>query len=273
MYKINPMLAIDSYKLSHMTQYPENSTKVYCNLTARSFNHIEKQFPKGFFNKKAVVFGLSSSIQEVVESFQEEFFDKPLEPFLEEFKAIVRPFIGDNSDEILIENITKLHELGYLPLEFKILPEGTEVGANIPMMTWTNTHDDFAWLPNYLETFLSSQTWKLSTCATIAKVYRNIFDHFAKKTGVASEFVDFQGHDFSSRGMSGTIDAGRCGSAHLTSFKGSDAVLSVPYINKYYNSNGETPFVAGSVPATEHSVCCLGVEEYIKEIKKEISEL
>lgn len=258
MYKVDPLTSIDVYKLGHMLQYPEGTTRVYCNLTPRNFKYLEPMFPKGFFHNKAVVYGLRAAIQEVVESFDELFFKQDIDAKMEEFSNIITPFMGDNDISIIISNFRKLHKLGYLPLSFKGLPEGTQVSPNIPMMTWVNTHDDFAWLPNYLETFLSSNSWKLSTCSTIAKVYRNIFESFATKTGIPHDFVDFQGHDFSSRGMSGIMDASKVGSAHLTSFKGSDAISSIPFINHYYNQDKSCPFIGTSVPASEHSVMCLG---------------
>ena len=252
------MLAVDSYKLGHMTMYPEGTTKVYCNLTPRTSKRLQDVMPKGFYDGKVVVYGIASSIQEIYETFNEGFFSKPRHKVIMEFKDAVQPFLGDNSSEQLLENIHLLHEIGYLPLEIKALPEGIRINPGVPMMTITNTHPDFAWLPNYLETFLSAQIWKLSTAATIADVYKSIFKHYAELTGVDKSFCEFQGHDFSSRGMSGIIDAARTGSAHLTSFMGSDSVSSVQYSQQYYGAEG---FIAGSVPATEHSVMCLGSQE------------
>jgi nicotinamide phosphoribosyltransferase len=272
MFKINPVLAIDSYKLGHMSMYPEGTTKVYCNFTARSFKHARGLFPDElpFFNNKAVVFGISAAFQEINEAFQENFFNRDINDVLKEFDTATRPFIGDNDNTQLLKNIENLHKLGYLPLQVKSLPEGSQVKENIPMMTITNTHPDFAWLPNYLETFISSQIWKLSTAATIAKVYKNIFDYFADKTGTPRDFTLFQGHDFSSRGMSGFADAARTGSAHLTSFIGTDSVASVEYVKKYYKASG---LIGASVPASEHSVLCMGgkdteIETFRRILKK-----
>ncbi len=269
MYSVNALLAIDSYKLSHMSMYPDGTTEVYSNFTARSFKHIEALFPKDlpFFNNKAVVFGISAAFQEIVEAFEVSFFDQNKDAVLEYFRESVIPFIGDNSPDELIQKMSALYDLGYLPLRVKSLPEGSMVGPNIPMLTIVNTHPDFAWLPNYLETFISSQIWKLSTNATIAKVYKNIFDYFAKKTGTAPEFTLFQGHDFSSRGLSGFADAARSSSGHLTSFMGSDSVSSVDYVKQYYKAEG---FIAGSVPATEHSVMTMGLAEGEKDTFKRI---
>lgn len=255
MYKLNPLLAVDSYKLGHMTMYPEGTTKVYCNLTPRTSKRLSDELPKKFYDGKIVVYGISGAIQEIVELFDSEFFSLPLHIVLDAFHTAVLPFIGDNPVDTLLQNIEKLHNLGYLPLTIKSLPEGVRIKPGISMMTITNTHPDFAWLPNYLETFISSQVWKLATAATIADVYKRIFKHYANLTGVDEEFCNFQGHDFSSRGMSGIIDAARTGAAHLTSFTGSDSVSSVEYVKQYYQPDG---FVAGSVPATEHSVMCLG---------------
>jgi len=258
MYRINPMLAIDSYKLGHMSMYPDGTTKVYCNLTPRNTKRLQDAMPSGFYDGKIVVYGVSSSIQEIVDAFNADFFLQPQEEVLLAFAEAIQPFVGDNDTSQLLANVEHLHDLGYLPLEIKSLPEGSRVNPGIPIMTITNTNPDFAWLPNYLETFLSAQIWKLSTAATIADVYKRIFVHYAKLTGVDESFTLFQGHDFSSRGMSGIIDSARTGSAHLTSFMGSDSVSSVQYTKEYYG--GDT-FIAGSVPATEHSVMCMGMQE------------
>jgi nicotinamide phosphoribosyltransferase len=34
--KMNPILAIDGYKVSHRAQYPQGTTQVYSNFTPRS---------------------------------------------------------------------------------------------------------------------------------------------------------------------------------------------------------------------------------------------
>lgn len=269
MYSVNALIAIDSYKLGHCTMYPEGTTKVYSNFTPRNFKHIESMFPRDlpFYNNKAVVFGVSAAFQEIVEAFQLSFFDQPKDEVISEFRNSIIPFIGDNSPEEIVAKFESLYDLGYLPLRVKSLDEGIMINAGIPMLTITNTHPDFSWLPNYLETFISSQIWKMSTTATIAKVYKNIFDYYAKKTGTAPEFTLFQGHDFSSRGMSGFADSARSGAGHLTSFMGSDSVSSVDYVKKYYNAEG---FIAGSVPASEHSVMTMGLAEGEKDTFKRI---
>ena len=58
-------------------------------------------------------------------------------------------------------------------------------------------------------------------------------------------------HDFSMRGMDSIDAVVSSGLGHLTSFNGTDSLPTIWGARHYY---GETDFVAGSVPATEHSV-------------------
>ncbi|EBW6088496.1 nicotinate phosphoribosyltransferase, partial [Salmonella enterica subsp. enterica serovar Enteritidis] len=110
---------------------------------------------------------------------------------------------------------------------------------------------------NYLETVLSAELWKSSTNATIAHHYRLICERWAEKTCSDLSHLDFQCHDFSFRGMSGLQDTAQAGCGHLLSFKGTDNIPSVLYARDYY-TEGEEYFIAASVPATEHSVMCMG---------------
>ena len=273
-YETSPLLAIDAYKLGHMTMYPEGTTKVYCNLTPRNFRLSKSIFPENtsFFDEQVVAVGMYATVKMIQDWFEVGFFKRDRTELATEFTEYVLPFLGGNSHELLLENVMKLYDLGHLPLEFKALPEGTLVPANVPIMTWTNTHDDFAWLPNYLETLISTESWKLITSATIARVYRRMFEHYAEITGVPKEVVDFQGHDFSARGLSGIADVAKTGMGHLVSFKGSDSVFSVSFINKYYKGK-DSPLVAASVPATEHSVMCMGGKETEKETYQKLIKL
>ena len=58
--------------------------------------------------------------------------------------------------------------------------------------------------------------------------------------------------------MSGIYDAAQSGVGHLTSFIGTDSVASIDYAEEYYNATG---VIGVSVPATEHSVMCMGTED------------
>jgi nicotinamide phosphoribosyltransferase len=149
--------------------------------------------------------------------------------------------------------------LQYLPIAVKALPEGTLVPIKVPVLTIYNTHPDFYWVTNYLETILSNLLWKPMTSATIAHQYRKVLTKWQEKTDAEkSWFIDWQGHDFSMRGMDSVEAVISSGIAHLTSFMGSDSLPAIYGARKYYGAEGP---VAGSVNATEHSVMCAGGKE------------
>jgi nicotinamide phosphoribosyltransferase len=248
-FKIKPQIAVDAYKLNHKSMYPKGTTQIYSNMTPRSGKIIEKIIPYQVYDGKVVHFGLQGTIKNLIKLFDEEFFNKPLEEVIAGYSSVVRPFTEGLADYTGLE---ELHRLGYLPIEIRGIPEGEVVPYKVPVFTVKNTHPDFAWLTNYLETYLSNEYWKPATVATIARYYRKIFKHFAEKTGAPSEFVSWQGHDFSCRGMSGMMDSAMSGAGHLTSFLGSDTVISTDYLRENYNADSE--LIAASVPASEHSV-------------------
>lgn len=141
----------------------------------------------------------------------------------------------------------------------------TKVPLRVPMLTIKNTLPEFFWVTNILETILSTTLWLPCTSATIAREYRSIFESWADKTGSKHDIIpgilsntEIQGHDFSMRGMSGLEAACMSGAAHLLSFKGTDTIPAIPWLRKYYKGIGP---IAGSVPATEHSVMCMGSKE------------
>ena len=240
--------SIDSYKLGHADQFPEGTTKVYSNFTPRSLAHLHVPYEYG--TTQVVWFGLQVFLNDLQSVWQETFFDRSKDEVVAEFMELVGPFCGPRGFNQ--SRIEWLHDLGYLPIEIKSLPEGTLVPAGVPVLTITNTLPEAYWLPNFLETWLSADLWKPSTAATISYAYRKIIDHYTELTGGNKDFVMWQGHDFSSRGMSCIQDAARTGSGYLLSFAGTDNVTAVQLVNDAYR--GKETFVGGSVPATEHSV-------------------
>jgi nicotinamide phosphoribosyltransferase len=184
------------------------------------------------------------------------FFAADADEVCAEYQTMLDRYLGPN--QIGTEHIRALHDLGYLPLEFKALPEGTRVPLRVPMFTVENTHPDFAWLVNYFETILSATLWMPSTSATNAMRVRELLDSWARKVGAPAEGVAFQGHDFSMRGMSGLESACLSGIGHLTAFTGTETVPVLEFIDTYYPTD---QFIAGTVPATEHSVMCAGGED------------
>ncbi len=131
----------------------------------------------------------------------------------------------------------------------------------VPSLFIFNTWDDVDggfWLTNYLETILSTEIWGMCTSATTAFQYLKLLRKFADLTVGNTDFVQWQGHDFSFRGMFGLEAARMSGAAHLLSFTGTDTIPAIDFLEEYYNANCELELIGGSVAATEHSVMCAG---------------
>jgi nicotinamide phosphoribosyltransferase len=258
----------DSYKISHYAMYQDGTTKVYSNFTPRSMSHfnVPEQYKA---DKKIVWFGLQGFLHELNQVWKETFFDRDVDTVCDEFAVFVAPFCGPNGYDVT--RLRELHAIGYLPLEIKALPEGARVPVGVPVFTITNTVASAFWLPNYLETWLSTELWKTTTSATMARVYRKIIDQYADLTGGSKEFVAFQGHDFSMRGLSGIADGAKSGAGHLLSFLGTDVLSAVNYINDYYH--GKSTFVGCSVPASEHSVMSTETKEEELEVFRRLIKM
>jgi nicotinamide phosphoribosyltransferase len=101
--------------------------------------------------------------------------------------------------------------------------------------------------------------WQPMTSASIALSYKRIFKNWALVTDKENlAFIDFQGHDFSMRGMGGLQSAVLSGMGHATVFLGSDTLPIISSLRKYYNAEG---YVVGSINATEHSVMFAGTKD------------
>jgi nicotinamide phosphoribosyltransferase len=252
MKALSPILLKDGYKVGHKFQYPEGTTLVYSNLTPRKSRNPEIQ--------EVVFFGLQYFIKEyLIRQFNEDFFGQSKAATLKAYARRMDNYLG--KDAISYDHIAALHDLGYLPLEIKALPEGTLVPARVPVFTIKNTVPEFFWLTNMLETLLSNIIWKPCTSATTAFQYLRTFTRYAAETvGSDTGFIPWQGHDFSFRGMSGIEDALMSGAAHLLSFAGTDTIPAIDFLEEYYNADCEKELIGGSVPATEHSVMCMGTK-------------
>jgi nicotinamide phosphoribosyltransferase len=250
---ISPILLKDGYKVGHKFQYPDGTTLVYSNMTPRKSRNPDLH--------EIVFFGMQYFIKEyLINQFDTQFFRRPKAEVIKEYARRMDNYLG--KDSITYQHIADLHDLGYLPLEIKALPEGCTVPMRVPVCTIKNTRPQFFWLTNMLETLMSAVLWKPCTSATTAFEYLKTFTRYANETvGQDHSFIPWQGHDFSFRGMSGIEDAVMSGAAHLLSFAGTDTIPAIDFLETYYGANATTELIGGSVPATEHSVMCMGTED------------
>ncbi|WP_343604177.1 nicotinate phosphoribosyltransferase [Fluviicola sp.] len=262
---MNPLLLTDGYKVDHRRQYPEGTTLVYSNWTPRKSRIDDIQ--------GVVFFGLQYFVKKyILEDFETYFFKQPKEKVVAEYARRINNYLGEN--QVGTKHIEALHDLGYIPMVIKALPEGATVPTKVPMFTMYNTQPEFFWLTNYFETLVSAVVWMPCTSATIAKQYRMVLDKFAQETSSAPEFVDWQGHDFSMRGMAGTEAALISGIGHLTSFTGTDTIPAIEVLERYYLADSDKELIGGSVAATEHSVMCMGtIEDEIGTFRRLICDV
>jgi len=250
MNKINPMLLIDFYKAVHAEMLPEKITK--------SVSYFTPRLSRVNMWDEVVMFGLQGFIKcYLIEYFNEEFFNKPFDEVIGEYKRIMDASLG--KDAYKIEKIEKLHRLGYLPIEIIALPEGARVPMHVPMFGITNTHPEFAWLPQSLESFISAESWHPMIAATVGYTYRKIVDKYYELTcednipkARALGAFDFRGEEC-------TQSAIKAGAGWCLSFLNTATVPTVPYLEKMYNCDCTKEAVAFGSPSTEHSVMCSNV--------------
>ena len=250
---MNPLHATDAYKLNgHVFQYPKGLTELYANLTPRS---VTTRMMSPEYDQRVVVFGIQTALKKLSNLWRTGFFEMPWPGLSTDYRYRVAGIMGGDPVKVNDNHIRDLHQLGYLPLRIKALPEGCAVPIGTPIMTVRNTHESFAWLVTYIETMLLAEIWKSCTGATIAREFHRTLSRFATETGSPHEFVAYQAHDFSCRGMSNLEDAASVGAAHLLYFKGTDTVPACDHLREYYDTNLDFHKEVGvSVPASEHSV-------------------
>jgi nicotinamide phosphoribosyltransferase len=244
-YQVPFTLVTDGYKVGHIVQYPPGTRKVFSNITPRKGRNED--------DEGVIFFGLQAVIRHyLIDYARETFFDRDEDEVIEEYERAMYDYLGVPFDG---SHFRALHRLGFLPLEIRAVEEGRFVPYGVPVLTIENTLEEFYWLTNYVETLLSSALWQATTSATTAFKYRVLLEEWADRTGSPQDFVPWQGHDFSFRGMSSPESALMSGMAHLTAFTGTDTIPAVAGLRRYYNATG---LIGGSVPATEHSVMCAG---------------
>lgn len=258
MESIIPSLICDFYKTSHYNQYPKDTEFLYSTLVPRSNKYLPAV-------DRVVSINITGFLKKYfVNYFNKFFFERSEDEVVKEYSDFIKRTLGidDTGD-----HIRKLHKLAYLPIRVKAIPEGRSSAIGVPNLTIENTHKEFAWLTNYLETLLSCSLWQSITSASIARQYRLLGEKYAAKTCDNNLHVSFQFHDFSVRGMSSLESAQISGLGHLIYFDGTDNIPAITYADKYYSGKIAKDWNPTSIPATEHSVMCANVAKQQAEGK------
>lgn len=248
----HPAVLKDFYKVDHRRQYPKGTEFVFSNFTPRKSRIAGVD--------EMALFGLQYFVKRyLIQDWNENFFSQPKAEVIRKYKRRIDNALGP--DTVPIDHLEQLHAHGSLPIHIMAVPEGAIVPIGVSPFVIFNTEDWAFWLPNYLETIMSCIVWQPSTNATIAHQYRKEFEEAAVATGCDPTFTQFQGHDFSFRGMPGLESAMTSGAAHLCSFVGTDTIPAIDFLEQYYGADSDNELVGCSVPATEHSVMSMGTKE------------
>ena len=230
--QVNPILAVDSYKLSHAFAYPKNITGMFSYIEART-NGRDIMIP----------FGLQMWIYKFLTIQVTHFHINEAEAFAQ---AHGEPFSRDAWEKVI--NVYN----GYLPLVIRAVPEGTPVRSGNAIVTVKCEDEDLFWMCSYIETAILRAVWYPTTIATLDYESKREIKRFYEISGADMNMLPFALHDFGGRGVASAEQAEIGGAAHLVNFMGSDTVEGVRAANYYY----DCPMSAFSVPATEHSVEC-----------------
>jgi nicotinamide phosphoribosyltransferase len=241
------MLLKDFYKACHSEMLPPGMTKSVSYFTPR-MSRIKKW-------DKVVNFGLQAFCHTyLIDYFNENFFSRPEDEVVEEYSRYIEHTLGYGVCDF--DKIRKLHRLGYLPIEIVGLPEGKEVPMHCPIFGITNTHPDFAWLGQALESLISAEMWYPMICATVGHSYREIVNKYYDMTCDDSVPRARALGNFDFRGDQGVDAALKAGSAWCLSFLNSATVPVIPYLEKTYNCDCTKDAVAFGAVSTEHFVMC-----------------
>lgn len=273
-FRINPLYEADGYKPMHIGMLAPGATRLYGTMIPRTFKYM----PGGI--DKLMCAGPQLTVRYIHSAFSENFFYTKSRylgksVFSKAGNATLRKkalkFAKDLSLYFNAEHSGKhfedLWDLGYLPVEFKALPEGIFTDANIPHMTFINTVDGYAWLTLFLETIVSKLSWQMPIAATIGHKYRQNANEAVAKTNKKDMWLaEFMCHDFHSRGGN-PFTSIAVGLGHAFSNKGSDTLNVIPSSRYYYDEDDDFMPIY-SVLASEHSVTCTQLFYYQDRLKR-----
>ena len=269
----NPLLMIDFYKAVHSEQYPrqENGSP----LLKRIYSPYTPRMSRLADVDKVTYFGGQAFCKEyLIKAFNEYFFNRPEDEVVKEYCRVLTYTLGPGTYNP--DKIRALHQLGYLPIAMFAVPEGTRTAIGVPQSVFVNTHDDFAWLTNTLETAYSCYMWHMQVSAEVGYRYRQIVQKYRDITCETSVKVRRLLGDFSMRGQHSPESAMKSSAGWLLNFVNTATVPAIMWMEDNYNCNIETEEVGFGAISTEHSVMCSNAAvdgDEITHVKRLLTEV
>ena len=240
----NPLLLIDFYKACHAEQYPKDMTMIYSPGTPRLSRLSDVE-------EVTYIGGQAFSKEILIKAFNDCFFSLPEEEVVRQYKRVMVNTL--TKDESRADKIRALHRLGYLPVALYTVPEGTTTKIGVPQSCFVNTHPDFAWITNTLETLYSCYIWHIQVAAEVGKRYRKIVDEYVEKTCDPGVHAARMLGDFSMRGQHCHESAMKASAAWLCSFLNTATVPAILWLEDNYNCDIEKEEVGYGALSFEHS--------------------
>ena len=243
----NPLLMIDFYKAVHSEQYPSGMTLCYSPYTPRMTRLKDT-------NKVTYFGGQMFAKSYLIDAFNDYFFNRDEDEVVEEYNRVLTYTLGPGTYNP--DKIVKLHRLGYLPITMYAVPEGTRTAIGVPQSVFVNTHPDFAWLTNTLETAYSCFMWHIQVSAEVGYRYRQIVQKYKDMTCDEDVRVARLLGDFSMRGQQSPESAMKSSMGWLLSFLNTATVPAIIGMEEFYNCDITQEEVGYGAISTEHSVMC-----------------
>ncbi|QZX49052.1 nicotinate phosphoribosyltransferase [Mycoplasma sp. E35C] len=254
------LIPVDAYKLCHRMMYPANTTNLFSTLTARKTSL--KDFTTHAWNAEFT----TKIVQDIMQRFVSSLIalhnetDHQIKNLVED--KLNRVFSNQEFTDDFIAALLDLAKYAAkhnrLPLIISVHESDNYLDFNQPLLTICGEEGidkNHVWLINYFETIILQNIWQYQTSLTMAREFYDLCTNYAIKTTNSTDFIKYQCHDFSMRGMSSFRSSIYSANAHLQFFNGSDSILG--------------GFNAESVIASEHSVMCAdGIENEAKTYER-----
>jgi len=241
---MNPLLLSDTYKQTHSRMYPKGLKKLVSYLVPRKsmFKNINKMV---FYYMQAII------KEYLISNFKKNFFEKSEEEIIESYTMYMDVQLGEGNYEL--QNVITLHRLGYLPLWIRALPEGTRVNMGVPCVEIANTHEDFAWLVQWIECLLQTELWRPCLHATVGDMYYQVAKEYYDKT-VDDIEPEMAMSEFGMRGAPCLEASAKTATAWLLSFNKTSTIPSLVYLKEMYSVDFSKSKIGIGAVSTEHSV-------------------
>lgn len=258
----NPLLLLDFYKACHQAQYNQGLTQMVSYYTPRMSRLKDTDH--------VALFGLQAFICEyLIDGFNVNFFGRDEDEVVDEYEEVLTTTLGPGTYSAA--RIRALHKLGYLPLRIRAVPEGTRTKIGVPQIEIANTHPDFIWLVNTIETMLSCSMWHTQVAAEVGYRYYQITKKYAAITGGDPRRMI---GDFSMRGQQSVESAIKASAAWLLSHRNTATVPALMWLSEYYMADLDD--TGRGAISTEHSVMCSNYAidgDEITHIKRLLTEI